>query len=384
MTMTHSLRTTAIVLSLAALPLAACTTTTAQSGPAQAAAATQEKAIPFTAASAELLPDGSGYRVSWQAPDAGKVRIFAGTDPNGGTTGTPVAEGLTNGSVTVPGIGPVPRPYFTLVPERGLPLVVSDRGLHLSTVPNWRDIGGYRTSDGQWVAMGKIYRADQLDRVNDTDLARIADLDTAVVIDLRTNSERTREPDRLPPNARGLVLDVAADSSGSLGGDMREAMAAIASGKGAEMLTAANRDFVSLPSAQKAYAAMLRELLNEDKGAVVYHCTAGKDRTGWATAVILSLLGVPRETITADYLLSNAYLKEKNAATAAMFKKSGAPFDVFYLEPVMTVRPEYLQAAFDEVERKYGSMDAYIRQGLGLTDAEIAGLKQKYLTGSAG
>lgn len=368
-----------IAASMAALTLVGCNAVTG-SDQAQTDAASENKAVPFTSAMAERLADGTGYRLSWQSADAGQVKVYVGTDAAGTIEGTAIATGPTSGSIVVPHAGVSPRPYFTLVPEKGAPLVVSDRGLHLTSVPNWRDIGGYRTTDGRWVAMGKIYRADQLDSVSDADLARIADLNTSLVIDLRTESERAREPDRLPPNARALVLDVSADDSKAMGGDMREALAAIASGKGAEMLTAANREFVSLPSAQKAYTAMLRELLNEDKGATVYHCTAGKDRTGWATAIILSALGVSRETVMNDYLLSNDYLKEKNKKIEETFLKTDASFDVAYLRPVVTVRREYLQAAFDEVDAKYGSMDAYIREALGFTDADIEALKAKYLT----
>ena len=373
---TTFLRTSAVAISLACIPLAGCASATKER-PA-ASAPRNDAGIPFTSASAELLPDGSGYRVTWQAPQARKVSVFAGTGA------APSAVGGATGSVIIPGDASSSRAYFTLIPDQGEPLVIADRNLHLATVPNWRDVGGYRTADGQWVVMGKIYRADQLDKVSDADLARLAAINTAVVIDLRTQSERTREPDKIPANARGLVLDVAADSAGSLGGDMRGAMEAIAAGKGVEMLTSANREFITLPSARKAYAAMLREMISENKGAIVYHCTAGKDRTGWATALILTLLGVPRDTVMADYMLSNTYLKDKNAATAAMFAKAGAPFPIENLEAVMTVRPEFLQAAFDEVDKSYGSVDAYVRQGLGLSETEIVALKKKYLTGVPG
>ena len=375
------LRSTALALALACLPLTACATAPVTTA-APAAEARQEAVIPFTAANVETLPDGAGYRISWQAPGSGTVKIYAGTAAGGTTDGQPVAHGTDSGAVTVTGLPATPRQYFTLVPSHGAPLVIADRGLHIATVPNLRDIGGYRTADGRWERMGMIYRADQLDRLTDADLATLDTLDPAVVIDLRTQSERTREPDRLPSRARGLVLDVAADSNGSLGGDMRQAMAAIASGKGAEMLTEANRDFVSLPSARAAYNTMMHGLVKGENGAVIYHCTAGKDRTGWATAVILTLLGVPRETVMADYMLSNGYLRAKNDKTLDMFKASGAPFDPANLEAVMTVRPQFLQAAFDEVDKRYGSFEAYARDALGLTADDIATLRNTYLIGA--
>lgn len=339
---------------------------------------------PFTAASVERAADGSSYRVSWQAPAAGRVWVHAGTEPSGTLKGAVAAEGRADGSAVINGLDAGQRWYFTLVPDRGAPLTVADRGLHLATAPNFRDVGGYRTSDGHWVKPGLIFRSDQLNRLNDKDLAAIDALGSALVVDLRTESERSREPDRIPPRGQGLVLDVAADASGSLGGDMRKAEAAIAAGKGVEMLVSANRDFVSMPSARAAYSALLRRLIDGGQGPLIYHCTAGKDRTGWATAVILTLLGVPRETVMADYLLSNSYLRAKNEAVMKALATSGAAINPAFLEPVLTVRPEYLQSAFEEVDRKYGSMEAYARDGLGLSALDVAVLRRKYLSGWPG
>jgi len=335
----------------------------------------------FEAASVEKGADGS-YRVVWQAPAAGRVRVYAGRNPAGTASGAVAAEAGADGSVVLKGLDAGHRWYFTLVPDRGAPLTVADRGLHLATAPNFRDVGGYRTADGQWVKPGLIFRSDQLNRLSDRDLAAIDALGPSLVVDLRTQSERDREPDRIPPRGRALVLDVAADASGTLGGDMRQAQAAIASGRGAEMLVSANRDFVTLPSARAAYTALLRRLIDGGQEPVIYHCTAGKDRTGWATAVILTLLGVPRETVMEDYLRSNAYLQAKNDATMKALAASGAGINPAFLEPVLTVRPEYLQSAFDEVDRKYGSMEAYARDGLGLSALDIAMLRRKYLSGS--
>lgn len=255
------------------------------------------------------------------------------------------------------------------------------RALHLATAPNFRDIGGYRTQDGHVVRRGLAYRSDQLDRLSDTDLQTFAQLHPAAVVDLRTATERDREPDRVPLGARHVILDVAADSTQSLGGDMRQAMTQIASGKGEALLVEANREFVTLPSARKSYAALIGLMLDSD-GPVVFHCTAGKDRTGWATAVVLTLLGVPRATVMEDYLLSNEKLADKNSATLAALARSGSKLDPAFLQPVLTVQPRYIEAAFDEVGRSYGSFDNYVRTGLGLTDGEVGRLRKRFLARS--
>ncbi|HWV12689.1 MAG TPA: tyrosine-protein phosphatase [Sphingobium sp.] len=333
-------------------------------------------AIPFLAATAAKVGTSDDYHIAWDAAGVDHVTIYAGPSPSPVRTGKPLARARGKDSVTVSNPVPGERPYFTLVPDHGAPLVIADRALHLASIANLRDIGGYRTADGRWVKMGLLFRSDQLDRVSDADLKAMERLGLRLIADLRTESERTREPDRLPRGSQPLILDVAADSSGSLGGDMRKAMAAIASGKGAEMLTTANRDFVALGSARRAYA----DLLEKMNGApILYHCTAGKDRTGWASAVILTLLGVPRDTVMADYLASNAYLQAKNERAKAMLAKSGSPIDPAYLDPVLTVRASYLDAAFDEVAKRHGSFDAYVRDGLGLGDAEVEALRSTYL-----
>lgn len=248
----------------------------------------------------------------------------------------------------------------------------------LAGAPNFRDIGGYRTTDGHHVRMGLAYRSDQMNLLGDADLAALGALHPAAVVDLRTSTERQREPDRVPPGVDHVILDVAADSTQSLGGDMRLAMAQIAKGQGEAVLVAANREFVTLPSARKSYGALIRLMLASD-GPVVFHCTAGKDRTGWATAIVLTLLGVPRNTVMQDYLLSNERLAAKNAATLSAVSASRSKIPVKYIEPVLTVKPEYIAAAFAEVDRSYGSFDNYVHEGLGLSREEVRALRNKLL-----
>lgn len=366
----------ATLAAILVLTLPACAAIDKQ--PVVGAVAGQAGVIPF--ASATVSADGT---INWSAPGAGRVTVYAGTDPSVSDRAKPVGQGDATGSIRVSGLAPGKRWFFALVPDRGAPLIVADHGLHLKTVPNLRDIGGYRTADGRWVKMGLLYRSDQLDRLSDHDLGAMGDLGLALVADLRTASERSHEPDRVPAGAEHLVLDVAADSKGSLGGDMRQAMATIAAGKGAEMLTEANRDFVSLNSARSAYHTLLSRIGAEAAGPTLYHCTAGKDRTGWASAVILTLLGVPRETVMADYLASNDYLRAKNEATMAMLGALPTPITRENLEPVLTVRAAYIEAAFAEVDKRYGSFDRYVREGLGLNDAEIDRLRTTLLAGAS-
>lgn len=249
----------------------------------------------------------------------------------------------------------------------------------LSNAANFRDAGGHRTENGQWVKTGILYRSDQLDRLSDDDLGRMLALNVGTIVDLRTQSERSHEPDRVPAGVTHMVLDVAKDAEGSIGGDMRSAMAKIAAGEGAKMLIEANRDFVNVASARHSYAELIKKVAYGDD-ALVYHCTAGKDRTGWASAVILSLLGVSRTEIVKDYMASNQYLAEKNKRTLAMVKAANPTFVAQHLEDVMTVRPEFIEAAFHEVDVQFGSMENYAQNALGLEAATIQQLKNRLLS----
>ncbi len=278
------------------------------------------------------------------------------------------------GALHVDDLPTAARWYFQLRPERGAPLVIADRSLHLRSAPNFRDVGGYRTSDGRWVRMGLAYRSDQLDRLSDADLAKIASLKPALVVDLRTDAERRGGPDRLPPATVSFVADVMASAPP----DMAAIMRATSPENSIAFLTKANRQFVSEPSALRAYGTLISGV-DRTNGGVVYHCTAGKDRTGWASAVLLTILGASRQTIMADYLASNAYLADKNRATLNALPPDRAAA----LDPVLTVRPAYLEAAFAEIQARYGAFDRYLSEGLSLDPAALARLRSRFLVGAA-
>jgi protein-tyrosine phosphatase len=138
------------------------------------------------------------------------------------------------------------------------------------------------------------------------------------------------------------------------------------------------QDFVTNPTAQAAFGTLLTDIANSN-GAVLYHCTAGKDRTGWATAVLLTLLGVPQATIVQDYLLSNTYYYDSPAVQAELNAMPAAESAVY--APLLEVQASYLQAGFAQVTASYGSMYGYAVHGLGLTPQTIAKLRHKLLVG---
>ncbi|MEU3652522.1 tyrosine-protein phosphatase [Streptomyces sp. NPDC032161] len=330
--------------------------------PKAGAAATVRAAVPFTAATAQRAADG-GHTLSWSSP-AASVTVTAVTSPDA-TTGIPVGTAPGTGSLTVPA-GTLPeagRWYFRLTPDGGSPLVVADRSLGIESARNFRDIGGYRTTDGHWVRSGLVYRSNKLSGLTDAEQQRLVSQRVTLDVDLRNAIERHEDPDRLPAGVKYQVADVASLSHGLRFHD--SALTTLAKAIAAGLLSGSSDlgqsigypfmvDFVG---ADYAFRDLLTAVATNGSGATVFHCSAGKDRTGWGTAVLLTVLGVPRDTVEADFLASNQYTGNPKA-----------------------VELGWLRAAFAEVDHLYGDFDTYVREGLKIDDATVAALRAKLLT----
>ncbi len=247
------------------------------------------------------------------------------------------------------------------------------RSLGIASVPNLRDLGGYPTGDGMVVRTGLMYRSDQLARISAGDLEKMAALGLKHDYDLRTAAEREALPDELPPGVTIVWLNVLADSDqiaparlGKLLRNPDEANARLGGGKAEAAFTQAYRSFVSLPSAQTAYRRLFREIAKHENLPALVHCTTGKDRTGWAAAALLSLLGVAEEVIFDDFLRSNEYILPAYRKTIDAF--TGAGGDPAITRAILGVNPEYLKASFDEIRLRYGTVEDYFSNAL-LVDA---------------
>lgn len=256
-------------------------------------------------------------------------------------------------------LSPVPAfadgsPTLTSGPES----VVIDRSLHLEGASNARDIGGYLGDGGRSVRSGMVLRSNALDKLTPADLAKLHSMNVTSVIDFRSIVERVIAPDKIPAGATGHWLDVIGGNPANL-----PAMA---------NMPDMYRIMVTDPGAGKAFHDALINVEVTD-GAVMYHCTSGKDRTGWMTAVLLTILGVDRETVNADYMLSNQYL----GGTSSGPTLPGSLGTI--VSQSSRVEQSWLDASFATVDQKFGNFDNYVRQGLGLTDADIASLQAKLL-----
>jgi protein-tyrosine phosphatase len=222
----------------------------------------------------------------------------------------------------------------------------------LDGTENTRTLAGFRTTDGSVVRPHRALRSDDLAGLSPADLTRLQNERLAVVVDLRTGLERALSADAAIPGTRAEWFDV-------LGGLPPTALIDLSS---------SYRAFVTDPGARRAFGATLHtiEATAADGRAVLYHCSAGKDRTGWTTAVLLTILGVDRATVEADFLASNAY-------------RHTTPAD-----PLNGVNIDWLRAAFAAADETYGSFDNYVRDGLDLTAADITSLRTELLEPASG
>ncbi len=254
----------------------------------------------------------------------------------------------------------------------------------LPTVPNFRDVGGHETVGGRRVRTGRLYRSVALDVASDDDLDALGGLGLRTIFDLRTTMEQERRPDRVPDGARQIALDLLTDLGEAdpsvifaLMDDPPRASVELADGGTERFYVATYRDLIRLPSARAGYARFFRTLASAEGLPALVHCTTGKDRTGWAVASLLLVLGVRADIVMREYLISDVEIRGAFRHVIDGFVARGGRLDV--IEPLMSVRPAFLDAALEAMETDYGSVESYVREGLGLEDEELEALREAFL-----
>jgi protein-tyrosine phosphatase len=258
------------------------------------------------------------------------------------------------------------------------------QSLGIESLPNLRDLGGYKTSDGATVAGKLVYRSSQLTDISEGDMKKLDNLNLKTDLDLRTAQERDPNPDQLPPGVNDIWMNVLADANqaglaqlNSLMKDPKAANAALGGGKAEATFEASYRQFITLSSANKSYRQLFLTLGDQKQLPALFHCTGGKDRTGWAAAAFLTLLGVPKETVMEDYLRTNDYVLPTVQKANAAFVEAGG--DPSIPSAIQGAKKEYLEAAFDEMSTKYGTIEQYFSEGLGIDASQQKALRDLYL-----
>lgn len=241
------------------------------------------------------------------------------------------------------------------------------RHIELEGLTNFRDLGGYATADGRKVVWRRIFRSDTLAQLSARDIETVTGLGVTTACDLRYGEERENEPSRFLGHDRVAVL--------ALGLDARPSYEFMDSFQNAEP-TAEQAHRYLLENYKlypvlyaKAYRRIFDALLADE--TVVIHCTAGKDRAGTASAMVLTALGVPRETVYEDYLLTNRHWDSSHRVRPGMTPEAA--------RAVFSAREDYLDAAFATIDQQFGGPDAFLADTVGLADEERAALQARFL-----
>jgi protein-tyrosine phosphatase len=317
------------------------------------------------------------YTISWTAN--GPVDVYVSADPQAGPdSATLISADDADGVHVFERSDTTSRPYFVLEEEMGEPVTTALRLLPLEGGRNFRDLGGYATQDGRTVRWGMLYRSGVMHQLTDADYDYLGDLGIRVVCDFRATSEREDEPtDWRAGEIDYIAWDYELDQSGIAAAFEGEVSAQRSVEAFKEFYRQAPYDFA------ERYAVMFKKLAAGET-PLAFNCSAGKDRTGVAAALILSALGVPRETVAADYSLSDDYVDYMQT-----MREEGVDPDSDYaflaqlpdevVRPFLSSDPVFIQAALDQIEADHGSIEAYLNNVLGVTDAELEAMRANLL-----
>ncbi len=321
-----------------------------------------------------------GLRLTWTG--ARTVSVFVSSDP---TADRPAMRALRTASgggadLVAP---PSPRPYFLARAADGRQVRIAERLLPLQGGRNFRDLGGWRTADGQQVRWGRLYRSGVMNGLTLADLDYLRGLGIVAICDLRAPSERDAEPNPFLKIAGPNVVAIGYDRAGAVSGLMKMTTRE----QTVQGFADAYVDFLDLlaPHFTDLFARLVA-----GQAPLAFNCSAGKDRTGMASALVLSVLGVPRQTVIADYALSETYVPpalylEQMARGEAIGgfslpqTQALAKLPPEVLKVILGADPEVMRRALAIIDARYGGPTAVAKARFGLTEGKIAALRRAYL-----
>ncbi|MFI8828286.1 tyrosine-protein phosphatase [Streptomyces sp. NPDC053431] len=254
----------------------------------------------------------------------------------------------------------------------------------LTGVRNFRDLGGLPTVDGRSVRPGRLFRSGHLAHATAEDAAFLGTLGLHTVFDFRNDADRRFEGDDVPlPGVRNVNIPLSDPADGKefwemvRQGGLPLLRDLLGDGKAAARMSGSYRKMMVERTAEHS---RVLHAMAEDSVPALMHCAAGKDRAGLSIAVSLLAVGVEREAIEADYLKSNAPHRRYKVQRSSTAPDGMAPEVMELLSPLFDARVEYLRAAFETIDATWGSVDAYLVQGLGLSPESRERLRERLLT----
>lgn len=289
-----------------------------------------------------------------------KWEIFAGDHVDSIDMSHPILTGDGGGDFVLP-VDLNKRSYFRL--RIGMcDAVMAERVLPMEGAFNIRDLGGIKLKDDRRVKWGKLFRADELTNLTDADVEYLGSISIASVIDFRAEVEIKRAPDRLPKTARYTYPLAITPGAMRTDGAQSRGIASFSN-----QMKQMNRLYVSDSACVRAYRIMFTIIQNNLSAPLIFHCSAGKDRTGMAAALILFALGATEETVLQDYMISKAHIGSKYTAMVEKYPRTA---------PIFTVKRNYLEAGIEQMKLDYGSIENFLTKEL---KVDIPRLRRIYL-----
>ncbi|MBC2019926.1 tyrosine-protein phosphatase [Listeria booriae] len=269
--------------------------------------------------------------------------------------------------------------FFIIQHPDGTHTVIGERTIPLEGCFNFRDLGGYVNTAGKTVKWGKLYRSSLLTNITEKDKDTLEKLGVSWICDLRSTSEIAAKPTPALAHIKNRHIPIGTaknESTESQKIDIPDDHRVYE-----PLMGESYRVFVQ---SKDGFREIFNDIIEKEEVPFLFHCTAGKDRTGVLGALLLKLLDVPENTILADYELTNQYadniLGEMQGLVNA-FSNSDKKIDLENFRPMAEARPAYLEIAFDEMQKEYGSVDAYLEKGIGITPSEKAKFQTMMLEG---
>ena len=292
----------------------------------------------------------------------GKWVLYAGTSPETINREKAILKGNTTGIFPL-NVAYDIRFYYLFITERGA-TILAEKSLPLEGAYNFRDLGGLKTENNRFIKWGHLFRAGDLSTLTEWDINYLKHLGIQTLVDLRTDEEVNASPNVDLSFLKSIRLPI---TPGNLGVSSLENLLHKQSNELKSFMTELYKSLVTEEENTSQYRNLFQLLQKQDNSPLVYHCSAGKDRTGMATALILYSLGVSEDIIFQDYMHSNVFLKDKYAK----FSKEHPN-----LTSLFTVTPILLKSGFDAMKKKYGSVNLFIENTL---NVDTEKMKELYL-----
>lgn len=272
---------------------------------------------------------------------------------------------------------------------------LGERTLPVDGMNNFRDMGGYETYDGAYTKWGLLYRSDHIYNATDKGVDYLKKIGIHTIIDYRSENERSKYPNKiisndivtycLDPDAH--TAELAAQFTSNKENEDENLVNKIIDqkSKGAvvnqyDIVMEQYLNFVNKEQCKIAFSEMIKVAAKSGSAPIIQHCRGGKDRTGFGCMLLLGLLGVKKEYIIYDYMITHYNRIERNSIKMEKYKRFTQDKEVLdYLYSLIDTQPEFIEASYNAIIEKYGSIKEYAVQKLGITESEISNLKEMYL-----